>query len=279
MSGVNWNRVQAEDFRVPSEPSLADLTVDLTRRLGDVDPAQRDHIALPVLATWIERGVYDDLLTGLGDAMADGLRIGIGEPEGTRVYRRSFSALVLAECITRDNRRPLVLGGKVLEWGDRLAGWLLAERDLRGFVPGQGWAHAIAHGADALGALAQSPHFGLGELEVVLDVLTQRATMPTERLFSAGEADRLAAATMHVLRRDRLSQAYLESWARRLGDAATVRMEQSDADPFLTGGNADAFLRALYLQLAFGRRPPAVRSDLVLVLVDVLKAANPHYLV
>ena len=42
-------------------------------------------------------------------------------------------------------------GGKVLEWGDRLATWLLRERDLRGFVPGKGWAHAVAHGADALG--------------------------------------------------------------------------------------------------------------------------------
>jgi hypothetical protein len=43
----------------------------------------------------------------------------------------------------RDNKRPLVPGNKVLEWGDRLATWLLRERDLRGFVPGKGWAHAI----------------------------------------------------------------------------------------------------------------------------------------
>ena len=42
----------------------------------------------------------------------------------------------------------------MLEWGDAIATWLLRERDLRGFVPGKGWAHAVAHGADALGALA-----------------------------------------------------------------------------------------------------------------------------
>ena len=41
-----------------------------------------------------------------------------------------------------------------------MATWLLRERDLRGFVPGKGWAHAVAHGADALGTLARSPHVG-----------------------------------------------------------------------------------------------------------------------
>ena len=48
----------------------------------------------------------------------------------------------------------------MLEWGDRIATWYVRERDLRGFVPGKGWAHAVAHGADALGALGRLPHLG-----------------------------------------------------------------------------------------------------------------------
>jgi hypothetical protein len=37
-------------------------------------------------------------------------------------------------------------------------------------------------------------------------------------------------------------------------------------------------LRALYLQLGLGPNPPEVRSDLLLVVVDVLRETNPQYL-
>ena len=65
-------------------------------------------------------------------------------------------------------------GAKVLEWGDHVATWYLRERDTRGYVPSKGWAHAVAHGADALGVLARSPHFAANELTVLLDVVADR---------------------------------------------------------------------------------------------------------
>src|SRR4051812_19882784 len=138
--------------RAPAGRPLADLTAELTTMLGSTDPYLRDGIAFPTLSTWISEGVYDDLLEGLGDGMTAGLAIGVGEDGTDSVFRRSFSALVLAVCLERTT--TLGAGGvsheTVLRWGDRLAGWLVRERDLRGFVPGKGWAHAVAHGADAL---------------------------------------------------------------------------------------------------------------------------------
>ena len=278
MSRGYWQQVQSQGLAVPADRPLDDLTAELTRMLGSPDPAQRDGTAYPTLATWIERGVYDDLLSGLGDGMALGLQVGLGETDTDSVFRRSFSALVLGECIARDNARPLMAGGKILEWGDRVATWLLRERDLRGFVPGNGWAHAVAHGADALGTLAQSTHLETNELTVVLDVIADRLLLPVERLFAAGEPDRLALATMKVLRRDLVPLRVLEPWIARLGAAAGTRSSYDDRDPFLPGGNAEAFLRSLYLQLSLGAQPPEVRSDLLLVVVDTLKETNPHYL-
>jgi hypothetical protein len=246
--------------------------------LGDTDHEARDGTAYPTLATWVERGVYDDLLVGLGDGMAAGLGVGLGERDTDSVFRRSFSALVLGECIGRDNQRPLVAGNKVLDWGDRVATWLLRERDLRGFVPGKGWAHAVAHGADALATLADSPHVSSPELTVILDVIADRVLLPVDRLFTNGEPDRLAAATMSVLRRNMLTIKVIEPWIARLANVAATRASYDDRDPHLLGGNAEAYLRALYLQLALGPRPPEVRSDLLLVLVDALRMTNPHFL-
>lgn len=278
MSVAYWKQVHDDDFAVPTDRSLPELTAELTGLLGDVDPDLRDGLALPTLATWIERGVYDDLLPGLGDGMAAGLRVGLGESGTDSVFRRSSSVLILGCCIERDTERALVPQGKVLEWGDRIATWFLDEKDLRGFVPGQGWAHTMAHGADALGTLACSPHIGVGELTVLLDVLAERIVAPVEVLLNAGEPDRLALAAMCVLRRDQVPLDLIEVWVETLAETARHRHDTTDRDPHLRSGNTEAFLRSLYLQLALGERPPGVRADLLLLLVEALRSTNRHYL-
>ncbi len=276
MESTFWERVVADGHRVPDDADLTEMTTELTTMLGAVDPAERDGIAYSTLAAWVGAGVYDDLLQGLGDGMASGLSVGLGRTEDDTVFRRAFSVLVLAKCIERDNTAHLLPPDTVLRWGDRVVGWYLRERDLRGFVPGKGWAHAVAHGADALGALAGSAAVGRMELTVVLDVLADRLLSADQRLVH-GETDRLAAATMSVLRRDLVGLDLLEPWVARLADQATPapRAEgRPAAGPEPVRDNAQAFLRSLYLQLALGRRPPACRTDLLLVVIAQLQRAN-----
>ena len=275
---VDWQHVSAADFRVPADRRLSDLTAELTELLGTPESEPRE-LALAVLSTWIERGVYDDLLPGLGDGIATGLLTGIGERGTDTVFRRSFSALVVAEVIDRDTRRPRVTRAKVHEWGDRLATWFLNERDERGYVQNQGWAHAIAHGADALGTLARSPHCGPGELLVVLDVIGDRVARGPGPVWYSGEPDRLAMATLQVLRRGLVPDELVDAWLERIAVAARPRRDGSDApDVYRQTGNAAAFLRSLYLQLALGPAAPPRRSDLVLMLVEHLRRVHPAYL-
>ena len=277
MSTAYWNRVRSDEMTVPTDRPLPELTAELTTMLGSVDPVERDEIAFPILATWVSEGVYDDLLAGLGDGMTAGLVRGLGESGTDSVFRRSFSALVLAECLARDNAVSLLPAGKILEWGDRVSGWLVRERDVRGFVPGRGWAHAVAHGADALGVLAESPHLGLNELTVVLDVIADRVIEETTAPFTSGEPDRLARATMSVLRRRLVPLRIIEPWLARVAAAATARTP-ADRDPYLTPGNPEAFLRALHLQVALAPEPIDVRSDLLLTIMDALRTTNAAYL-
>ncbi len=272
-----WSEVRAGGLAVPEDRPLADLTTELTTMLGSPDPHMRDGLAYPTLATWIDRGVYDDLITGLGDGMAAGLTVGLGERDTDTVFRRSFSVLVLAECIDRTNTEDLLPAGKVLDWGDRIASWLLREQDLRGYVPDKGWAHAVAHGADALGVLARSTHVGLHELTVLLDVIGDRVLAPGDWVYVHGEPDRLALATMTVLRRNVVPLSVVEPWIARL--AAVAKLPTGGGgDPFAGTCNAEAFLRALHLQLAVAPGGPAIRPDLLLVLVDALRSTNPTYL-
>jgi hypothetical protein len=277
MESAFWDRVVAEGHQVPSDRSLADLTAELTSMLGDPDPHRRDEIAFGLLARWISEGVYDDLLEGLGDGMTAGLLVGIGQSGTDTVFRRSFSALILAVCVSRDNEQHLLAPETILGWGDRIAGWFVRERDLRGYVAGKGWAHAVAHGADALGELAGSRAMGRLELTVLLDVIADRLLKESDDRLLHGEDDRLAAATMAILRRDLVAAEVLEPWLARLA-AAAAPDDDRPGDPYAVSGNVQPFLRALYLQLALAPNPPAQRADLLLTLIEHLRASTPHFL-
>jgi hypothetical protein len=282
-----WERVVADGYRVPHGAALDDLTTDLVKMLGDGDPRVRDDIAYSVLSTWVSEGVYDELLAGLGDGLVLGLRVGLGEDGSDTVFRRSFSAVGLAAVIARDNAVHTLHPTTVLTWADRSVAWLLAERDLRGWVPERGWVHAVAHGADLLGTLAASRYLGSEELRVLLDVIAERLLIPTEHRFAAGEEDRLAFATMSLLHRDLVSVDELESWLDRVAalwaDPVTPGERES-----ATRTNAVAYARALHLQLLLGVTGtpvqdsmaipavnPGCRPDLLIALQRSLRSSAP----
>lgn len=274
-----WEGVAADDFTVPTERPLAEMTTELTTMLADPDPHHREVLAFATLNSWIARGEYDDLLIGLGDGMSAGLSVGLGGSDDG-VFRRSFSAKVLACCIDRDTAAPSVPDTQILLWGDRLVTWWLDERDLRGYVVDQGWAHAVAHGADAIGALGSSPHLGPAEQHVMLQVLAERLCTPTDHLFTTGEPDRCAAAVMRILQRNDITSEVLEPWIEALAAAASAS-DQTGHDPTRpqarSAANVQAFLRTLYLHLSLSSPAPPVRADLLLLLIDALKASNADY--
>ena len=269
MVSAFWEQVAADGHRVPSDRPLAELTSELTSMLGDTDAYIREDIAFDTLAAWIAEGVYDELLEGLGDGMAAGLVIGLGTTSSDTVFRRSFSARVLTQCVRRDNATRLMPPDTVLRWGDRVMSWLVRERDLRGYVPGKGWAQTVAHGADALAALADSESIGRLELTVLLDVIADRLSEHTDFRMTHGEDDRLAAATMAILRRDILPLDVLDPWISRLVETGG---STDDGGPVTVVGNIQSYLRALHLQLALAPSPPACRADLLLTLISGLKA-------
>jgi len=292
VSEAYWEAVLAAGLRVPPDRPLDDLTAELVGMLGDPDPGRRDRLAYPVLATWISNGVYDNLLIGLGDGVAVGLRHGLGADGDDSVLRRSYSALILAEVLRRDNQMRLLRNDTVLGWGDVASTWFVRERDLRGWVPGRGWAHAVAHGADLVGQLARSRHVGPLELTVLLDVIADRLLEPTAYVCRHGEEDRLAFAVMIVLHRNVVSFGVLEAWVARLGTGMSRKPARRQAGaewPTASAANTTAFLRALHVQLALGVRGrddvssdeglfaegPSRRADLMLAVLDQFRSASP----
>ena len=292
MSEVYWQTVMQTGMTVPTDRSLDEATVELVEMLGHPNPRWREDLAYPLLATWIDKGVYDDVLGGLGDGIAPGLMHGLGSDTDLTVLRRSYSALMLAEIVGRDNSVPLLSADTVLHWGDKATSWFVRERDERGWIPEQGWAHAIAHGADLLAALGRSRHFGSLELTVLLDVIADRVLTQTSYPWRHGEDDRLAFAVMTLLHRNALDPTIVEPWLARLGAGVKHPRTRGHAHsewPTPAAHNTSSLLRALHLQLALGvqgradlridaelfAEQPAHRGDMLLAVLEQIRAESP----
>lgn len=280
-----WQQIIESGLALPADRPLTELTAELVDMLGSLDPRLRDSLAYEVLAGWIGEGVYDDLLVSLGDSVSRGLSVGLGARDGETVFRRSFSALVVACCVERDNRAHVVPVDVVMRWAERSLAWFARERDDRGWVDGAGWAHSVAHGADLIGAIAASRHLDEAHLGVVLDVVAERLAA-TSAYLHAGEDDRLALAVLTVVQRELVPIERLEHWLDTVAGLTegSVETPLGNAGPAPAAHNATQLLRALYTHLSIGIAPrgasigfgsaPRTRADLLLALVGVLPRSS-----
>lgn len=111
--------------------------------LRAADPEIRDRIAYTTLATWIGRGdLPHDLMIELGDEMAQRLT-------DEAIQARTFAPLIPANLVGQ--------GAIEDRWITAFEAWWPAERDLRGYDPGPGRLHAVAHGADLAGEFGVAP--------------------------------------------------------------------------------------------------------------------------
>jgi hypothetical protein len=245
----------------------------LVEHLRSPDPSIRDDGAFTSLAELAGAGELDDHLVELGAA-------GTALLADPAVQARTFGALLLANVADRDNRSGRAGEAAVRTWLEAVLGWYAAEPDTRGWDDELGWLHAVAHGADAVGELAGSPHLAGSDLEALLGALVDRALAPTTTYWLHNEDDRVAVAMMAVLRRDELGAEPVVAAVDRL---ATAWRAVAGAPVPAQVDNALRLARTLHLQLSLGVRPepdapvahPAVREPALRALGDAL--ADVHW--
>ncbi len=243
--------------------------------LRSPDPAVRDDGAYQALAELAGDGALDDHLLELGDRAAALLT------DGT-VQARSFGALLLALVIDRDNRTRRADDASTLRWLAAACRWYPTEPDTRGWDPGLGWLHAVAHGADALGELAASPRTGRDHLTLLLDAMVSRAVEPTDQHWLQDEDDRVALAVMAVLLQDVLD---VEQVRGAIGRLSTGWTEVAAGPVPAVADNCVRLARTLHLQLTLGVRPepgaavrhPAVRAEALRALGSALASLHWFY--
>lgn len=255
-----WLAVADDHYRVPSGFDVSVLVRDLVSYLSSPDPVFRDDIAYTTLAHWIVHNpqVPPDVLRQMQARLLGGLMHNIGETGTDSVFQRSFSMLIIGLIVCHDNEDPFLTAEEVKMLLFATLEYLAAERDPRGYVPEKGWAHALAHTADALKFLARNPNLdALAHLQILQGV-QNKLTTPTDHIYVHDEDERLGLMTLEIIARDLLPVEDLIDWVQQLVMWKRDNPKDLQFDPIVFGThqNIKHFLRSLYFQLAKLEKSP-----------------------
>jgi Protein of unknown function (DUF2785) len=261
-----WQGIRKAGFAVPVRPSLDVLTADLLDNLGNPDPDQR-ALGLEILETWVRRGVYEpSALRAMGGRLVDNLKVGLGEQDSDTVFLRASSLSLLKRVVEADNRSAFLEPEELKAWLDTLVTYLENERDLRGYVPGKGWAHVLAQVAETLRLMALNRRLSPETLRRILDVVGAKITAPVDEPFRDYEDEWLAYAVRTIFRFKPLGVEELKQWLAGLTDPAgheTWKEPPRSPSEAAARYNTASLLRSLYFQLAASRERPATAAQLV----------------
>ena len=212
-----WISLKSHGFKVPAGSSAEALSLELLDMLLSTDPVRRDDIAYEAFAAWVHR---DELLGPtaleiLRVRLVSMARVGLGAAEDDRVFGRSFAVLCLSVLAAEDLRKPFLTDSRYRELLALGLEALARERDLRGYVPGKGWAHATAHAADLLKFLARNPALKPADTAPMVEGIANRLRTAGQ-VFVWGEDVRLAMALRSLIARADFDPAPIAQWAARL---------------------------------------------------------------
>ena len=204
------SEIRDNNYVPPTQPEIYPLVLSMGNHIGSIDPVLRDDLIYMTLVTWISRKIFStkELKEILNVLLNDQhLFKGLGEKETDTVFTRSFSMLQIQALLEVHRKKAYLPHEEMHVIKQKVLRYLSQERDLRGFVPVKGWAHAIAHTADVLVEMVQCDEYNADDLEAILAAI-QRTIVTTETVYICEEDERLATAVLQAWQRpDRRSRS------------------------------------------------------------------------
>lgn len=178
----------------------------------------------------------------------DYLFYGLGDSGTDSVFTRSFSALVIAAIIEYDIEKKVVEQDLVQHTVHNVIHYMMEEKDTRGFIEEKGWAHAIAHGADALDALAKHPFLKKEDISRILHAVQHCLCKQVDYLDE--EEERLANIIISLLEHQNAEQD-IRVWIEGLTGMVETQLDENvgSIDAYHTKRTVKNFLKSVYIML------------------------------
>ncbi|MDP4552887.1 DUF2785 domain-containing protein [Alkalihalobacillus macyae] len=244
------------NFEYPDQVKRVDMDLlleSMLHEIGSTDPELRDEL---IFGTFAELVMKDYLTVKQMNVVMttciddQHLFYRIGEKGTDAVFTRSFSILVVALLLEKDRDVSFLSDGDAMRAIDCCVRYLQEEQDTRGYVEEKGWAHSIAHGADALAEAIKHRKFGDERVAQCLETI--QLCLFKEGVYVDDEDERLLLSLEALLDRG-VGDAVLVSWIVGIEDELELRFtNEGYSVPFFhTKGNVMHFWKSCYFRLLF----------------------------
>jgi hypothetical protein len=239
---------RADGFVVDEARQRQAWALDWLTCLASPDPALRDAGAFEALSTWLRGGLLD---TATRRTLMDRLLASLRAPApDARGVRAPFEILVLSEVARTDRIEPWLDAPGRQRLVDAAATYLEGLRDWRGFEPGIGWRHGVAHGADLAMQLALNPALDKAQLDRLLAAVAAQVAPEGAPPYTQGESERLVRPVLFALQRGLHDEAAWAAWLATLAASPAEAAAEPGPGSLARRHNRRGFLFALYGTLA-----------------------------
>ncbi|MBN8233694.1 DUF2785 domain-containing protein [Halobacillus kuroshimensis] len=242
--------IKENDYALPEGQNLQELTTMMLQKIGTVHPELRDNLIHSIFTTFIERGHYsNDQLKNILQSVLNKnylfYRIGTSKQEEDAVFKRSFSVLLIPPIMQKHREAPFLKEEDVHRVWEHLKKYMQQEKDHRGYVEGKGWAHAMAHAADAIYSTAACEEITREEILHMLPVIREQFLIDQPYLFD--EEERMVTAVLMMFRK--IDHVERMEWLETL---LYIRDGWQDPKEDIIINNSKHFMRAMYFRMLEG---------------------------
>jgi len=250
-------QVRDNDFTIQDDTDVDSVIDDMLRFIGHTDGELRDKL---IYTTFMQWGEYKGLISAekmrqiLDICLSEThLFFGVGEKDTDSVFTRSFSSLVISIAFCMHHETPFLTVDDVQVIKEAILRYISQEKDYRGYVDGKGWAHSIAHIADALvniaGCDVDSKHC-IGR-EGVYEILqaVKALVCNKEYIYTSEEDERLVTPFMVATDLKIFTTDELIDWIDSFNMADNEYWKGTMPDDYYLYVNRKNFMRSLYFRL------------------------------
>lgn len=221
--------LKQESFKVNSETNIRDVCFDMLSFIGDVDPVLRDEYIYEAFYNWliiydvIDHVTLKELCFKISDE--EHLFLNISSFSTDDVFMRSFSVLILSVMLNYQSKHSFLDKEEFNVLKNKILRYVSYEKDVRGYVEDKGWAHSMAHGADALKEIVLCNQSTLNDHKEILKIL-EVMLCNKKIVYTYKEDERMANVLLAIINRNLVSTHIIKDWLSALVQRVNFSTDQ-----------------------------------------------------
>ncbi|EAC4355630.1 DUF2785 domain-containing protein [Listeria monocytogenes] len=218
-----FNTLKQNNYILPKDPDASNEIIDtMLSYLSSVDSELRDNIAYNIFFEWLvgqdnlttdqKRRIYNYAVN------ENNLLFKINIIDSDAVFQRSFLALIIALLLENNKVHNFLTNNEIRKTLNLLVELLEKEKNTHSFIKEKGWAHCIAHTADALDELIYQRTISEIDVKKIMTAIT--FFYKTNLNILTGEEDeRLSNILITALFEQKINIEEVKNWLNSLSEA------------------------------------------------------------